>query len=137
MKLPNAKQIEVVLRYLPTFQKPDADLFKTHPGREEGNQITLPWVESSGEMDRFMHNLFENDFIQPFDWGEWQSEAVRYVQTPAWLEQADLETLVKLLTLHIRKERFAEGHFAEMVECRHIQKILERLQEIQRAGKGS
>jgi hypothetical protein len=35
-----------------------------------------------------------------------------------------------LLTLHVRKERFCEGHIAAMVEAGYIQGILERLKEM-------
>jgi len=36
------------------------------------------------------------------------------------LERADLETIRKLLTLHVRKERFCEGHLLGMFESGHL-----------------
>jgi len=47
------------------------------------------------------------------------------------LEEADLETLRKLLTTHVRKDRFCEGHLDYMFECGHITAILERLQQLE------
>jgi hypothetical protein len=55
------------------------------------------------------------------------------VSKPGALETANLLTLRKLLTVHVRKDRFVEGHLARMLECGHITAILRRLREV-RAG---
>ena len=51
---------------------------------------------------------------------------------PEMLEPADLETIRKLLTLHVRKERFCEGHLLGMFESGHLTKLLRRLHAIRR-----
>ena len=79
---------------------------------------------------RFVSALHEHGFIRPFDWGGWQSEAERYVEDPAQLQRADLETICKLLTIHVRKERFCEGHLAAMFECGHLTAVLRRLADL-------
>ena len=60
-------------------------------------------------------------------WSEFQDEAIGYFENPTRLETADPETIRKLLTLHVRKDRFCEGHFLEMLEVDNIQAILRRL----------
>ncbi len=82
----------------------------------------------------FMRTLYENNFVQSFDWGEWQEEGTRLYQHPELLAGADLETCVKILTLHARKDRFCGGHLGEMVRCGHILAVLRRIQELRPAG---
>ena len=52
---------------------------------------------------------------------------------PDRLEQADLLDICRLLTTHVRKERFCSGHLPEMLECGHISQVLRRLQAIRHA----
>ncbi len=65
-----------------------------------------------------------------FNWGEWQEEAQRYIADPEALQQADLLTLRRLLTTHLRNDRFVEGHLASMMENAHITAILRRMSDI-------
>jgi Family of unknown function (DUF6508) len=58
------------------------------------------------------------------------------MQDPALLAQADLLTLRKLLTAHVRQDRFIEGHLAQMLENGHISAILRRLRELRDARAG-
>jgi hypothetical protein len=62
-----------------------------------------------------MRSFLENHFVQPFDWAEWQSTAVKLFNEPERLSKATLKTCVKLITLHVSKDRFVGGHFGEMV----------------------
>jgi hypothetical protein len=62
-----------------------------------------------------------------FDWVSWQPEAERYVLEPARVDAADLETLRRLLTTHVRKERFCEGHLSAMLQVGHLRRVLQRL----------
>jgi hypothetical protein len=69
-------------------------------------------------------SFYENHFVQPFDWVKWQSTAVKIFNEPNRLSKATLKTCPKLITLHVRKDRFVGGHFGEMVRCGHIAVIL-------------
>ena len=46
------------------------------------------------------------------------------------LSKANLQTLRKLLTAHVRADRFTEGHLAAMFESGHMTMILKRIAEI-------
>lgn len=46
------------------------------------------------------------------------------------IEQADLLPLRKLLTLHVHKDDFVEGHSAYMLEDGHVTVLLRRLNKI-------
>jgi O-acetyl-ADP-ribose deacetylase len=49
---------------------------------------------------------------------------------PKAIAGADLLTLRKLLTAHVRGDRFTEGHLAAVLEKGHILAILKRLEQI-------
>jgi len=46
------------------------------------------------------------------------------------LKNADIKIIRKLLTLHIRKERFYEGHLIDIIDSGHMVIILNRLVQI-------
>lgn len=58
-----------------------------------------------------------------FDWVRWRAK----VSDPTALGGADLLTLRKLLTFHVRADRFSEGHLISAFEKGHITTILRRL----------
>lgn len=62
-----------------------------------------------------------------FNWPEWQREAERYDLEPERLQTAPLDDVLKLLTLHVRKDRFCDGHLPLMVSKGHIAALLHRL----------
>ena len=106
MNLLNKRQVDALRPFLEHSQ-----------GVEEGRSI---WC--------LMETLYAEGWIKAgFDWGEWQDEAAGYVSSPNKLASVDLETIQKLFTTHARKDRFCEGHWADMIECGHIQAILRRV----------
>jgi hypothetical protein len=86
--------------------------------------------EYAPQVSALMHAFYDNNFVQPFDWGQWQSTAEKIFHDPKRLSKASLSTCVKLITLHVRKDRFCGGHFGEMVRCGHIMAILRRLETL-------
>jgi O-acetyl-ADP-ribose deacetylase (regulator of RNase III) len=67
-----------------------------------------------------------------FDWPSWRPEAQRFVDEPARVASADATTLRRLLTLHVRAERFDEGHLSWAVREGHVAAIVERLAAMRR-----
>ncbi len=126
--LPGPDDIRDLLEFLPIFERQDF-VFGEEEGFEKRDDgvITMPYYTMSAEASSFHKALYELGFIRPFDWGGWKHEAARYVDDLTMLETADLETLCKLLTLHVRAERFCDGHLASMYECGHLTAILNRL----------
>jgi len=119
------QQLDAILRFLPVFERPDYVFGEWHSS--EGQ---LPYYSMSRETRTFVKALYDQQIIFSFDWTSWQEETERYVSAPETLETTDLLVLRKLLTTHVRKDRFIEGHLASMLECGHITAILRRLKEI-------
>jgi hypothetical protein len=111
--LPGDREILSLIKHLDSLDRPLSELFRWGGGEEkEPGVITFPWVDYSLEVRKFVHDLYELGFIVPFDWPAWQEEGFQLQTSPGQLEGADLQDLVKLLTVHIRKDRFVEGHLA-------------------------
>jgi len=119
------KQIDAILKYLPVFEKEDYQF-----GQWVEPEGQFPYFAFSREVDEFIGALRKQGIIIPFDWTSWRKEAERYQTDPKALETADLLTLRKLLTVHVRAERFTEGHLANVFGSGHIRAILRRLKQI-------
>jgi len=126
------QSIDKVLRFLPIFEQSGYEFFKWGDGSfyfEDGSNV-FPAPIYSADVDEFVETLYEEGFIICFDWIKWQDEAEQLFLDPNALKTAGVETLQKLLTTHIRKDRFCEGHLAGMLSEHHITAILRRLSEI-------
>ena len=120
------KHIDAILPFLEQF--------------EEAGFSVGTWPNELGVMSYFNFNevvlefqqiLYANDWVTPkVDWVEWQDVAEEYVDSPEKIKSADVVTVQKLFTTHVRKDRFCEGHLASMFENGHIVALLRRLKEI-------
>lgn len=123
---PTARQIDALLPFLDRLMAEGFTRDKSHiePSPVTGNDL-------SETVDKFEKALYKHDWVKPgFNWPQWQQEAATYVDSLEKVASADVETLRRLLTTHVRKERFCEGHLAEMVQNGHIAAILSRLREL-------
>ena len=91
-------------------------------------------LELDESASRFISALHDNGWVVPFDWVSWQGEAQRYVSSPEMLESADVDVIRKLLTMHIRKERFCDGHLLAVFRSGHLNAILRRLKALRKEG---
>lgn len=63
--------------------------------------------------------------MYPLDRPAWDA-ADRIASSPAALADATISDLRSLLVMHIRKDRFVEGHLNAVIEGGHLREILER-----------
>ncbi len=119
------RQVDAVLRYLPLFERENFV-----PGEWQTPEGQFQWFLYSPEVDAFVRTLYEQAIILVFDWPSWKEEAERYESDPSSLEQADLLAVRKLLTAHVRADRFTEGHLGSVLRSGHIVGILRRLKRI-------
>ena len=83
----------------------------------------------------FVGGLDEKGLLFLFDWMAWNDTADSYIRNPESLLDASADVCFKLLFLHIRADRFTDGHLAKMLESGHIITILKRLREIRKSGQ--
>jgi hypothetical protein len=128
-----AKQLNAILPFLDAFKRKG---FKYGEWPVAWETSVIPHFEDSDPVAAFVQALYDNGWIETFDWFKWQDTAAKYVDSPDLLASADAEMIRKLLTTHVRKDYFCEGHLAAMFENGHIVALLRRLKEI-RAGMKS
>ena len=110
-----AEQLDPLLAFLPLLD-PNAE----HPTIHTGT---------------FMQAVYDNGLVIDFDWGQWEEIAEQFLH-PAVMATAALPDLVRLLTLHVRKERFCWGHLESVIRNGHIHQLLLRLHQIRHQELG-
>ena len=111
-----------ILKFLSDFESPAFQFGCWHNDGEGLPEYELRQVARS-----FVKTLYKTGWVVSFDWSEWQDAAARYVDSKEAVRTADVATLQKLLTTHVRKDRFCEGHLAAMFESGHLTAILRRI----------
>jgi len=97
-------------------------------GQKKDRVITMPWCEFSSTFRSLMHELYESGYVlRDFDWPNWQDEAVKYVDGTKKIDSTDFDICCRLITTHLRKERFCEGHLLGMLKCGHFIALLKRV----------
>lgn len=89
----------------------------------------MPWFELSADADAFVAELGRYGWVFPFDWGAWEDETKRLIDTDG-IEHADVATLRRLLILLVRSDRFVEGQLGWAMESGLVARILRRLGEV-------
>ncbi len=114
-----------LLVFLPELESPDFA-----PGESHMPEGHLPYYSLGDTGSRLMKACYASGVMVDFDWAAWQAPARELAENPRALERADLLTLRKLLTGHLRNDRFCEGHFGEVLESGHIAAILRRAAQL-------
>ncbi|HEX6844955.1 MAG TPA: DUF6508 domain-containing protein [Actinomycetota bacterium] len=129
--LPDRDQMEAIVAWEPVLRRPAAELFEWEPSwRRDDGVIMMPYVNYSQDVLDFLRALSGHGFVVPFDWPAWASEGMAIQEDPARLAEADLWTVVRLFTLHVRADRFSEGHLAEAIERGWLLALLDRLRAL-------
>ena len=119
------QSLDRVLAFLPFFEDQDSNFYEI----PNDYSVFDPFNYANG-VDEFIKILHSEGLITPFDWIAWRDEAVKFSRQPELLESAELTTLQKLLTAHVRQDHFFGGYFGEMIKNGHIVAILKRLKQI-------
>lgn len=85
-------------------------------------------VESHPDLQVTIDTMNETGFIAPFDWNAEFGNRVDDLSDDNLLKNADLETLRKIFTTHVRINRFREGYLDEMVKQGKWTTMISRLQ---------
>jgi len=122
------EQIGAVVKFLPELGAIAPEEI-AHTIRTPEGIIVLGCVNYHPAVDDFVKTCYENGFVQPFDWPSWAPTVRRYMRNPKLVGSARLSTCIKLITAHIRCDRFCDCHLQTVLESGHICAILRRLQQ--------
>jgi Family of unknown function (DUF6508) len=118
--------LDSVTKWLPRLRKTSRAVIPQPPDGVQEDPVAELMCSLSALSEKVMESGSE------FDWPEWQPLAQQYVEDGTLLGSASLETCVRLVITHIRKDRFCDGHFRYMVESGHIESLLTRLEAIRK-----
>jgi hypothetical protein len=89
--------------------------------------------QAAGDQDRAIAMLSDAAYrfgwvLTDFDWSAWAHgpECQRLIQHSEEVQNVDRHTLAKLLTAHLRQDRFCEGHLSAAYEAGHLAAIVQR-----------
>lgn len=128
-KMPTNADINILLAYLPQFDKPDRQFAQWRGGEKtaEGH-LTLPYPVYDKDVEEFFEAA-----SQPC-WSDtaYRSEAAqKMLDNQQALDKANIEDIRTMLTYCVRGERFCEGHRDALLKAGKIVALLRRLQQIQ------
>jgi hypothetical protein len=130
--LPNEKEIDELVQFLPRLYADGFSPIKKWRGGEKNNGvITMPWPEYEKDVKDFFHVASKECWC---DHQYASKEASKMIESEELIGRASLGELKTMLTFCVRGERFRDGHMAAMVESNKIRRILERLKEMRRAN---
>lgn len=122
--------IDALLQFLPYFSSKRPSFgseASIHDGRVEPSVLG----ETSEE---FWKACYKHNFVQDFDWGEWSQSRQPLISRGEGIEDLDLADIGRLITTHIRGDRFCDGHLLEVMRSGQMARILERLSVLRRSG---
>ena len=119
------------MKYLPYFEEPNQHFGKSPSVKTKDGVASIIPAVLARQTSQFVQACYDNGFVQGFDWPKWQKRAAQLLRDEeALFRTADLDMLVKLLTTHVRKDRFVDGHLLSVMKSGHIGRILRRLSEL-------
>ena len=96
-------------------------------GKQPDGSNQMPFVVCAPDTERLIRAIYDHRLIVfNFVWTSWQDDAQRFLD-PEVVHTASFDDVRRLLTLHVRQDRFVEGHFAEMISRGHVAVLLRRL----------
>ncbi len=116
--------IDWAVSFIERLEEPSAPFGVPHLGS------AFPYYELSADAKEFVGGLYDRGLVATFDWPAWQEVAETYVSDPELLAEAPMDDCLRLLTTHVRADRFCEGHLVAMLESGHVAAVLRRMREI-------
>jgi len=124
------KNIEVILNYLPYFEDTTQKFFDIiMPKRDSGNIVEYIYVSYSPKFMEFYRALHDQGFVTNFNWldSTLSDDLSEYYDL---LENADIKTLRRIITMIVRHDKHNEGFFADVIESGLLLAILNRLKTL-------
>ena len=120
------EKMDELLRFLPLFESPDREYVQAWGGGETlpDGAITMPYPVYYDDVLEFFMLAGQAHWA---DYGYQPLEAYEMLGDDAFIAAASLEDIKTMLTYCVRGERFADGHWAHMLESGRVVALLRRL----------
>lgn len=121
----SAASVEGLIRFLPLLLHKDADFTRIGIWGDMSSRVS---AATARDLYQFLYN--SGFVLDHFDWMAWSDEALAYEEDREKLQTADVETLQKIITTHMRADRLNEGHYDSIIENGFLADVVKRLKEI-------
>ena len=128
-------KLSAIARFAPVFTRPDFQFAARHEGTPERvGTAGAPRPHLSERAREFVESACDSGWVELADWRTWASsqEARDLNGKPARIATASEAQLGKLLTAHIRKDRFEVGALNSAFEAGVITAIVQRAEALLR-----
>lgn len=127
---PTATQIDRLLAYVPVFTAPGfAPVLRWEGGKQPDGSITLPYPAYAPEVNAFFGEVAAGGWL---DVNYDPNQAAALLGDVGAVAAATWDQLRQMLTYCTRGERFADGHWATLLENGSVLRLLARLQVLRR-----
>ncbi len=121
----SAGSIQGLIDFLPLLQNKEAGFMRIGIWGDMSSRVSAATARS------LYQYLYNSGFVlDDFDWMAWSDEALSYEEQREKLQQADAETIQKIITTHMRADRFNEGHYDSIIENGFLADVVQRLKDI-------
>jgi hypothetical protein len=136
LRLVTQDGIDRLLSFIPYFEATGSG-FGSDLAVEKVDDKTFELLPAtlSGKALDFFDACYAGKFVQDFDWQGWREEHESELASEAFIGRADLATIVRLLTVHLRADHFCNGHLLSIMRDGTILGILRRLLEVCESGR--
>jgi len=125
--------MDAVLQYLPVFERESYGFGERVDYSEGRPGVIAVATELLPDADAFFYDLYGHGWVVSFDWPSWSERmGTDYIESLEVVSEADLPTLRRLVTAHVRADRFSDGHFLHMLKTGYLTAVLRRLYELRR-----
>jgi len=126
----SAEQINELLQFLPRFEVAGREYVEAWGGGEttpDGKAVQVPYPIYCDDVLEFYRLAGQTHWC---DFGYNPRQAYTMLGDDALIAGASLDQIKTMLTYCVRGERFADGHWAHMLESGHIVALLRRLADL-------
>jgi hypothetical protein len=131
-----ARNVDALLAFLPRLKAAGFEFARERPLRKDDQgRYVIGGPSLNPVVLELVQALYEHGWVDgEFEWTTWAEQAQRYERDAALVAHADIRTLRKLLTAHVRADRFCDGHLASVWRSGHLCAVLERLAALRGAA---
>jgi len=128
-RMPTYQEMQALVAFLPRLYPEGFEPVSKWNGgdRSQDGSYQLPWPECNPVVEDF-YRLVATEYW--LDYGYRPAEAAGMIGYEEFVRSASLSQVKTMLTYCLRGERFADGHWGDMIERGYIRNILERIDQL-------
>ena len=126
------ERLKALASFKADFERPGFVFGESHPGKQVGYTYTSGWVFYGEVANRLSRTAYAYGWVRVFDWSSWHvsEEGTKLWNDPGAISEANEDELARVITTHMRGERFSDGHLQGAFEAGVLTAIVTRAGEL-------